>query len=306
MKTIFTAVVFFLACSISIGQGLDREIVDRLDNSAVTLKAKFGQGSGSVILRDIVINEAGDTRQIAFVLSAAHVVADHRSVRTIIDGSGVPKKRVEFSDAGILQELYRDGRRVGEIKLDAKIIRYSDSEDGHDLVILMVYADKFNHSLTFVQDENYIPPKGLRVVHIGSSNGQIGSNSFTTGNISQTGRLLGGIGSGSGVVFDQTSAPAEPGSSGCMIIRESDGRCLGVLVRGGSSTFNFIVPIRRVREWASSVGMDFLFVDDAECPTLDEILSQPIEVQSGSEAGKSALSKEYPFLIREIESAVKK
>lgn len=263
---------FLMTCSVCFSEDLN---VDNLDAAAVTIKANGGQGSGSIILKKMMVG--GEEKTVAFVLTAAHVISTHRSIRTEIK-DGVEKKVVEFSDPGILQEIYFKGRRVGEIKLDAKVIRYSDSEEGHDLAILMLYAnDKFSNGISFVQDEDYVPPKGMPVIHIGSSNGQIGSNSFTVGNISQTGRLLDGIGSGSGFVFDQTSVSSAPGSSGCMILRQSDGKLCGMLVRGGSPTFNFIVPIRRIREWSEKAKVEFLFDESAPVPSLEEVLKTSIE-----------------------------
>ena len=56
-------------------------------------------------------------------------------------------------------------------------------------------------------------PVGTELYHVGSLLGQVGSNSMTRGIMSKVGRVL-ELGTGDGVVFDQTSAPAFPGSSG--------------------------------------------------------------------------------------------
>jgi S1-C subfamily serine protease len=264
----------FLLCFSSVSA--DEVNVDTLDAAAVTIKASGGEGSGSIIIKEMVVDSDGTKEPVTFCLTAAHVIARNRSISTKIkDGKEI--KVIEFSDPGLLQEIHYKGRNVGEVKLSGKVVRYSDADKGHDIAVIMLYSpDKFKDSVKFEQDTEYIPPKGMKVIHIGSSNGQIGSNSFTSGNISQTGRLL-NVGSGSGFVFDQTSAPAEPGSSGCMIVRESDGVYIGMLVRGGSSTFNFIVPVRRLHEWSEEVDAEFLFKEDAEVPTLKEFLKHPIE-----------------------------
>jgi len=285
--------------------------VDNLDAAAVTIKASGSEGSGSIIIKEMVVDAKGTKEKVTFCLTAAHVIARNRSISTKIK-NGREIKIVEFSDPGLLQEIHFKGRNVGEIKLSGKVVRYSDADDGHDIALIMLYTpDTFKNSVTFEQDTTYIPPKGMKVIHIGSSNGQIGSNSFTSGNISQTGRLL-NVGSGSGFVYDQTSAPAEPGSSGCMIVRESDGRYIGMLVRGGSSTFNFIVPVRRLHEWSAEVGAEFLFNEQAEVPSLKDFLKKPIEnwgadldeAKARAAAADSAPSSsfrdasEYPTLIR--------
>ena len=270
--------LIFLLCFASTSYG--QTDVDKLDSAAVTIKASQGQGSGSIIIKDVVVDSDGTIEKVAFCLTAAHVIQSHRSVRSVIE-NGKDIKIIEFSDPGILQELYSKGRRIGELKLDAKVIRYSDADDGDDLALLMLYArNKFDNSVEFIQDKEYIPNKGMRVIHIGSSNGQVGSNSFTAGNISQTGRLLPNVGSGSGVIFDQTSAPAEPGSSGCMIVEEETGKYIGMLVRGGSSTFNFVVPVRRMWKWAEKNNVEFILQDTYPPVILEEILKQPIEIHT--------------------------
>ena len=71
----------------------------------------------------------------------AHVVDNLRKVRSVIEGGAV--KIVEFDDASIVKELVEKGRRVGEMKMDAKIIKYSNADDGHDLALLMVRAKDY-------------------------------------------------------------------------------------------------------------------------------------------------------------------
>ncbi len=62
-----------------------------------------------------------------------------REVRTVIV-DGTPVKLVEFDDVQIIKELVESGRRVGEIKMDATVVKYSDADAGEDLALLMVRA----------------------------------------------------------------------------------------------------------------------------------------------------------------------
>ena len=62
--------------------------------------------------------------------------------------------------------------------------------------------------------------------------------------MSQVGRVL-DLGSGGGTVFDQTTVTAFPGSSGGGVFL-TDGKYVGMLVRGAGETFNLIVPVRRM------------------------------------------------------------
>ena len=82
----------------------------------------------------MIIREV-DGKKVTFVWTPAHVVDNLRKVRSVIEG-GAPVKIVEFDDASIVKELVEKGRRVGEMKMDAKIIKYSNADDGHDLHFL--------------------------------------------------------------------------------------------------------------------------------------------------------------------------
>jgi hypothetical protein len=122
---------------------------------------------------------------------------------------------------------------------------------------------------------------GTELYHIGSLLGQGGHNSMTRGIISQVGRVL-DLGSGEGVVFDQTTVTAFPGSSGGGVFLSersgaNAGQYVGMLVRGAGETFNLIVPVRRMRSWAESQHVKWAIDLDVEVPSLDTILKLPIE-----------------------------
>ena len=131
----------------------------------------------------MIIREV-DGKKVTFVWTAmlAHVVDNLRKVRSVIEG-GRPIKIVEFEDASIVKELVEKGRRrVGEMKMDAKVIKYSDYNDGHDLALLMVRAtDYAKEGVEFnLSDANDgIVPIGTSLFHVGSLLGQMGANSMT-------------------------------------------------------------------------------------------------------------------------------
>jgi len=111
--------------------------------------------------------------------------------------------------------------------------------------------------------------------------GQVGSNSMTRGIMSKVGRVL-DIGNGEGTVFDQTTVTAFPGSSGGGVYlsdknEDNSGKYVGMLVRGAGEGFNFVVPVRRMRDWAKEVNAEWALDPDAETPTLAELSKQPIE-----------------------------
>lgn len=252
------------------------ELTDRLQEISVTIKSggsfAQSQGSGTLFVRK---TDAGD---IAFVWTAAHVIRNVRTVEDVVDtSSGTTKKVVKFQDVEIVQELTEEGRRIGEIKMDAEVIRYSDADTGHDLALLRVRKKNFvplKQSAVFYLDDK-IPTAGTELYHVGSLLGQVGANSLTNGIVSQVGRVL-KLGN-SGVTFDQSNCAAFPGSSGGGVYLKKDGRYVGCLVRGGGETFNFYVPVRRMRDWAARAKIEFALDQKAPVPSDEELTKLPIE-----------------------------
>ena len=249
-------------------------VPDELQNVSVTIKAENAQGSGTLVTRQI----GEDT--ISFVWTAGHVVHHLRSVRRVII-KGSEKIVVEYRDPEIVQERQQDGRRVGEVKFDAKVIKVTDADYGEDLALLMVRAkNAYPTSATakFHQDINYIPAIGIELSHCGSLLGQFGANSYTTGVLSQTGRTLKMKGANVRV-FDQVTAVAFPGSSGGGMFLKADGVYIGMLTQGVQQLqgFNFIVPIRRIHAWAKEAKVAWAVDPSVPVPTLKEIEAMPVE-----------------------------
>ena len=305
-KAILSSILLLLIFSAPL-LGNDKQLYQHLQDVSVTVKSGFGEGSGVIVTRAVPLTTTGEsTVNVNFVWTAAHVVDGLRSVRTIIkDGRSV--KVVEFKDAQIVQELVEDGRRVGEFKMEAKVIKYSDSENGEDLALLMIRKKGFiDKSVTFFKAESKPVPIGTELYHVGSLLGQTGSNSMTRGICSQVGRVL-DLGSGGGVIFDQTTVTAFPGSSGGgVFLSERSGKAagqyVGMLVRGAGETFNLIVPIRRMRAYAEKEGILWAIDLDHPVPALEEITELSIEGGSSkNKTGKSILTKDsakFPTLIK--------
>ena len=313
MKRIMWIAAFvFVLCSASV-RAQDSKLYQHLQDVSVTVKTPTGEGSGVIVTRVVPLTEPGPlgkplTVKVNFVWTAAHVIDGLRSVRTVIK-DGRPTKVVEFKDAQIVQELVEDGRRVGEMKMEAKVIKYSDSENGEDLALLMIRKKGFiDKSVTFFKAEGKPVPIGTELYHVGSLLGQTGSNSMTRGICSQVGRVL-DLGTGDGVVFDQTTVTAFPGSSGGGVFlseRSGDnaGQYMGMLVRGAGETFNLIVPVRRMRDYAKKEGILWSIDSDHPAPTLKDISSISIEgTKSSAKEGTKATKDSVKFpvlpLIRE-------
>lgn len=287
-KLLFAAILMLVSTSL-----FANDLTDKLQNSSVTVKAGNAQGSGVLVTRTI------EGTDYTFVLTAGHVVAGLKQTRTV-NKDGKELKVVDFDDVGIVQEFQQDGRRVGETSVMCRVLRYSDAELGEDLAIMQVRKTGYTKATTEFYLDEKIPDIGTELYHVGSLKGQFGANSLTTGIISQTGRVF-NLAGGAGVIFDQTTATAFPGSSGGGMYRKVDGLHLGVLVRGSGEGFNFIVPARRLNGWCKAVNAEWLVNPKAKLPTKEELskmaASDIPDVSSGGRGYGLESYTEYPFII---------
>jgi hypothetical protein len=278
MKYLVLAVVLTFSFALSARAG----VPDDLQQVSVTIKAGDAQGSGTIVTRQI-----GDDT-VSFIWTAGHVVDNLRVVRQIITADGGTRSLIEFRDAQIVQEFQQNGRRVGETKLDARIIKFSDPDYGEDLALLMIRrmnAYPLAVSAKFKMGMNYIPAIGVELSHCGSLLGQFGANSYTEGVLSQVGRTLEMKGANV-KVFDQVTAVAFPGSSGGGMFLKANGEYVGMLTQGVMKLqgFNFIVPVRRIHAFAKAAKIEWAIDPKAKLPTLAEIEAMPVE-DGGSPSG---------------------
>lgn len=207
-----------------------KDVPQYLQDISVTIRTPRGEGSG-------VLKRTKDGT--AWVWTAAHVVEGLRKTRQVIDPkTGATKTVVEFDDATVVKLLIENDRTVGRIELDAEFIRYSDASHGEDLALLRIRKKHFVDASVNFYLEREPPARGSELYHCGSLLGEVGANSLTQGIISQHGRLI------EGKVYDQVSTPSFPGSSGGGVYLKSDGRLVGLLVRGTPGGFSLIVPMR--------------------------------------------------------------
>ena len=277
-----------------------RVVAKYLQDISVTIRSEGSysksEGSGVLITRKV------GTETVTFVWTCAHVVDNLRNVRTVIE-DGNNKKVVEFDDVQIIKELVEDGRRVGEMKMDAEVIKFSDADDGEDLALLMVRArDYGKESARFYLDkESDIIPIGTPLFHVGSLLGQMGANSMTSGIVSQVGRIR------NKVEYDQTTVTAFPGSSGGGVYLY-DGRYVGMIVRGAGEGFNLMVPVRRMKRWATEHDIMWAIDPKLKMPTMKEINELPIESTGKKDSEEPASKKkgkklwgndrDFPYLIK--------
>lgn len=252
--------------------------VSDLQEISVTIKSGNSQGSGVLFTRD-------DT---TFVWTAGHVVDNLRRLRPMVDPeTGTTRTAVEFQDAQIVQEFTENGRRIGEMKFEARVLKFSDAENGQDLALLEVRKKNFTTKTTTFYLDAEIPKIGTDLLHVGSLLGQVGANSLTTGIVSQIGRTL-PLGN-SDVIFDQTTVTAFPGSSGGGVFLKGDNRYIGMLVRGAGEQFNFIVPVRRIKDWVKSTKLEWAIDPSVALPSVED--RAKIVVEDSGKTFKAAADK---------------
>lgn len=279
MRFVLSLVLLLVSSSV-----FGETVPELLQATSVTIRAGFdSQGSGSLVTRKI-----GD-KNVTFVWTAAHVLRDLRSTRQAVNGDGLSVTVVEFADPQIVREIVQDGRRVGEVVLDAKVVKYSDVEYGEDLALLMVRqtnAYSLKTTTKFITTPGYVPPIGANLSHCGSLKGQWGSNSYTTGVLSQVGRTRKEVGPQLRV-FDQVSTPAFFGSSGGGMYLTETGEYIGMLteIETDRQGFNYIVPVRRMLAWAKAAGIEWAMNPEVPMPTLEQIEKLPVE-SCGAAPGK--------------------
>lgn len=268
-------VVTLLMIPVSFLRGEEVPVSQYLQDISVTIKTDRGSGSGVIFTRKIVSDDG--EKNVNFVWTAAHVLEGIRSIRSILDIEGKTLKKPVFKDVKIVKKLIENGITVGELSMDAVVVKYSDATDGEDLALLMIKKFDFvDVSAKFKKDENNSGlPLGTQLYHVGSLLGESGANSMTTGIMSQVGRML-ALNSSTKVLFDQTTVTAFPGSSGGGVFLTS-GEYIGMLVRGAGETFNLIVPMRRIQKWAKSESIEWALDPTAKAPTLEEINKLPKE-----------------------------
>jgi hypothetical protein len=275
---------------------------EHLQNVSVTIRAEgafsAGEGSGVIFSRK---DSNGDL--VNFVWTAAHVIDNLRKERKVLV-NGSQKTLVEFKDPVVIKEIRQKGRTVGRLQMDAEVLKYSDSEDGHDLALLRIRKYNFvTDTVVFYLDEK-IPALGTDLLHVGSLLGQMGANSMTDGIYSQHGRLIKHLNKH---VFDQTTCTAFPGSSGGGVFLKHDGsaRYVGMLVRGAGEGFNLIVPVRRMADYCEKHKIMWALDKNVKMPTEDQLKEMPVEStpkekEEAKDEEKEAAKKMFPFMLRVI------
>ena len=276
MRQLLFCALLCVATAVSAAPVTDQTIIDNLQGISVTISVDGqGRGSGTMFTREV---EPGVYK--SFVWTAGHVIEDLRTERSAIDKeTGTKRIVVGFKDCQIYQETIQDGRKVQQEYLDCKVICYSNCETGDDQGVLEVRLRNYTQATATFYLGDEIPGIGTELIHVGSLLGDIGSCSFTTGVTSQVGRLLALDPEYAEVVYDQTSAVSFPGSSGGGVFNQETGQYVGMLTAGirDAQGFAWYVPVRRMRDWASSVNMEWAMDASVPMPSAEDIKDIPLD-----------------------------
>ena len=305
-------IVFTIIGGSSYAAEKKQSTADHLQNVSVTIRAEgaysAGEGSGVIFTRK---DSKGNS--VNLVWTAAHVIDNLRSERKVLV-NGTSKTLVEFKDPLVVKEIRQGGRTVGRLQMDAEVLKYSESEKGHDLALLRIRKYNFVTDTVVFYLEDKIPPLGTDLLHVGSLLGQMGANSMTDGIYSQHGRILKSLNKH---VFDQTTCTAFPGSSGGGVyLKEENPRYVGMLVRGAGEGFNLIVPVRRIIDYCEKHEIMWALDKKVKMPSEEELAklsaeNTPRDKSEDEEDAKDdpntkTTKKMFPFMLRIIDTKIKK
>lgn len=256
--------------------GQNSENAKRLQAASVLIetgpKDKETFGSGTLFQND------GDT----YIWTCDHVVDEARVTKTI-NVLGTQTVVTTIAKVTVKQKL--TGKSV-ELTTTAEIVRYSDVRTGQDIALLKLPKDNpFKAASVTFRENDEPPPVGTEVYVVGCPDGANQQQSISTGIVSyndrempytihkpvQNGWFVMGIETKevNPRFFDQTNTVVAPGNSGGGVFDKQTGEFLGILSRryqsNGSGLF---IPIRRIREWAKTEGVEWALENPQ--PTLAE------------------------------------
>lgn len=213
---------------------LDQFAYSIIDNTVVVKNGEDDTGTG------ITIVKGNDV----YVLTCAHIFMNSPSIKVFNYSLKI------FPEIVVKKYYIKKEETVMEVVVKAEMFRYSPEED---LAVLKL-KNSINTGSTRFYSKNNWPDFGQTIYHIGHYKGErFAPYSFTSGYIAYPNRYL------YGNVFDQTSLTIYSGSSGGGVFL-STGECIGLIsiaARDGDNC-NFVIPIRRIRDWAKKEGIGHL------------------------------------------------
>lgn len=235
------------------------DVYQTISDSSVTVESAFTSASGVVFTR----KDSTCTQDISFVWTAGHFVDATKKVALQLFSFENITNRVPglLNVVTVTHYEFKDGVICKTNTSAGTVIKSSiESSNGIDIALIRLHTN-FPHakSVTFnLKKEN--PKIGSRVHTVSSPYSLYGTAS--EGIYSFIGRKT------DNGEYDQTTMPVFPGSSGAGVFT-SDGQCVGFVVALKSPSLNFIVPMRKVKEWAVREKVEWAL--DPEYPMVSDI-----------------------------------
>lgn len=219
-----------------------------------------------------------------FVWTDAHVVKNSQTIKKLINlATGEMGLSIGYADVEAIKVKTQEGRKIGEDRRFARIIRYSRRED---IALLRVYEDSWLSSSTVFSQRKFVPQAGSDIWHIGSPTGPRGINSIFSGTLSFVGRLRNEYADDdfSGRIYDQADVSAIGGCSGGGIYLKSNGQCIGLMTeflhdKNKSPGMMCFTPTRRLWEFSERNKCLWAMDTTVEVPNrIETITDDNIEV----------------------------
>lgn len=205
----------------------------------ITISGPNVFGSGTVL---------GSKDGTRYILTAHHVIEHLISEASDNGNNG---KKSQCKDIPISKRLYNSNHEpIGKIYIYGTLIHFDK-----DLDLALVKLPELTKELNdlFVPcklaNEKYYPVIGDCVCHVGSFFGEAGAESVSLGHISFVSRKL------ENKIYDQTTCPAMPGSSGGGVFNMKN-EYIGMVVRGYNNNFILFTPTRVIYNWFKTIKFD--------------------------------------------------
>lgn len=266
---VLVALVVLLFGTFSLAAADSRNIPEYLSSISVTINTPVSVGSGVAFTR-----KDANGNDVTFIWTVGHIPhheddGDLNSILNIIKSglTNIAPKFTDYTNLIISQDVNIDGKYAYTTNLDAITIKISPVDTGEDLAVLRVNGKFFNTNTVTFDLSGRIPKLGEPLYDVSSAYGE--DRCFSAGNIAAIGR------SNDGKYYDQTTLVVFPGSSGGGAYT-TDGKCIGLNDVMRAPCANYIVPIRRMQEWAKREGILWALDPSVPMPSDEKLKSIPL------------------------------
>lgn len=260
---ILTLLILSLATNCFAG---DRTIPEYLQDVCVGIdNGANGRGSGFLYTR-----KNAEGKSVTFVWTASHVVSEREMVMDFFLEE-TNYLVLQFTNITISQLIVSNGRTIGTNTAKARIIKESQA---HDLAILLVITPIFNTNSVEFDLSGRLPRVGEEVYNTSCPYGV--RQTFSKGVFSFVGRKAEDEEDVESNLFDQATLTIFKGSSGSGAYLPN-GKCVGVVTAMTGPQMAYMVPVRRIMDWANKEHVQWAINPDFPMPSVKEVKRLPVE-----------------------------